>query len=77
MMANPDMWAGQFVSTLEQLDPAARDMALMKLQLQNPQLHGVVSERMLAAQGVDQRPNPNQKPPNRNAGQTPTPSKLK
>jgi hypothetical protein len=74
-MANPDMWSGQFASTLSEMDDTQRNMILMKLQLQNPQLHGIVMQKLMERQGIDSRPNPEQKPPNRNAGKTPTPSK--
>ncbi len=76
-MANPDVWAGQFVATLSQMLPADRDQALMRLQLENPQLHAVVMPKLMEQSGIDSRPNPEQKPPNRNAGKAPTPSTVK
>jgi hypothetical protein len=76
-MGNPEMWAGQFVATLSQMLPADRDQALMRLQLENPQLHSVVSAKFMEQQGIDSRPNPEHKPPNRNAGKAPTPSTVR
>lgn len=71
---NPDMWAGQFVSTLMEMSEPERDKQMMRLQMENPQLHGLVQQKVMEAQGIDSRPNPQQKPPNRNAGKTPAPS---
>jgi len=76
-MSNPDAWAGQFMATLSQMQPADRDSALMRLQLENPQLHSIVMSKWMEQQGVDSRPNPQQKPPNRNAGKAPTPSSVR
>lgn len=76
MGQDPEMWSGQFAATLNQMDPAQREQHLLKLQVQNPQVHGAVMKKMMELNGIDARPNPTQKPPNRNAGKTPTPSKL-
>lgn len=73
---DPEAWSGQFASTLQGMDPTQRDMAMTKLQLSNPQMHGAVSQKLLAANGVDSRPNPEKRPPNRNPGRAPTPSSL-
>lgn len=75
-VTDPEMWSGQFAATLSTMEPHQREMTLMRLQMQNPELHGMVSQKMMANNGVDNRPNPEQRPPNRNAGKTPTPSKL-
>jgi hypothetical protein len=73
---SPEMWAGQFASSLQEMDPTQREQVLSKLQLQNPQVHSLVTQKLMANNGVDARPNPEKKPPTRNAGKTPTPSKL-
>jgi hypothetical protein len=75
-VADPEMWSGQFATTLSAMDPNQRDMTMMRLQLQNPELHNLVSQKLMAGNGVDARPNPTQRPPNRNAGKTPSPSKV-
>lgn len=74
---NPDMWAGQFVSTLMQMDQTQREQQLMQLQMDNPQVHSLVQQKLMEAQGIDSRPNPEQRPPNRNPGKTPSPSSAK
>ena len=72
---DPEMWSGQFAHTLSELDQAQRDQVLMRLQLQNPQLHALVMQKLMALNGVDSRPNPEQRPPTRLPGKTPTPSR--
>lgn len=76
-MIDPQMWSGQFASTLQGMDPTQRDMAMSRLQLQNPEMHGLVSQKLMENQGVDARPNPEKRPPNRKPGASPTPSSLK
>lgn len=73
---NPEVTAGHFASTLQQVGDLDREKILADLQLREPALHGAVMRKMMEANGIDTRPNPQQKPPNRNAGRTPTPSKL-
>lgn len=73
---NPEAMMGSFVDSLQQIPEAQREQLMMKLQLQNPQLHGQVTSKLMENSGIDARPNPNQKPPNRNAGKTPSPSKV-
>ncbi len=73
---DPEMWAGSFASTLQQMDPAQRDQHLMRLQVQNPQVHAMVTKKIMENNGIDARPNPEKGPPRRNAGKAPTPSKL-
>ena len=73
---NPEAMMGSFVQSLQGLPDAQREQLLMKLQVQNPQMHGQVTQKLMEAQGIDARPNPQQKPPNRNAGKTPSPSKV-
>jgi len=73
-MFNADVWAGQFASALQQMDDTKREAMMAQLQLQSPDLHGAVSQKLTAS--VDARPQPEQKPPRRNAGKAPTPSSV-
>jgi len=73
---NPEMWAGQFASTIMQAGETERERMLMDLQLRDPQLHMLVQQKIMEIQGIDQRPNPDQRPPTRHAGRAPTPSKV-
>jgi hypothetical protein len=74
--ADPQVWAGQFVNVLQKMNPVDKDGLLMRLQMENPQLHGVVMEKMMAQGGVDKRPQPEQKPPRRQSqGAAPVASK--
>jgi hypothetical protein len=74
---NPEMWSGQFVSTLMQMEAPEREKQLARLQMENPGVHMTVMQKIMEAQGIDNRPNPQQRPPNRNAGKTPSPSSAK
>ena len=49
---------------------------LMDLQLRDQNLHAIVQQKLMELQGIDQRPNPDQRPPTRNPGKTPTPSRV-
>lgn len=73
---NPDMWAGQFASTLMQAGEADREKMLMDLQLRDQSLHAIVQQKLMELQGIDTRPNPDQRPPTRNPGKTPSPSRM-
>ncbi len=67
-ITDPNMWAEQFSQTLGGMNPTDRDGVMMRLQLQNPQMHGLVADHMIKGQGgvgVDTRGNPDQKPPRR------------
>lgn len=75
--ADPELWGGQYASTLMQMNDLEREQNLLKLQLESPQLHGIVVQKMMELQGVDARPNPEQRPPRRLPGPTPTPSGAK
>lgn len=64
-VTDPNMWAEQFAKSMSQVDSSQRGMLLDRLRMENPQLHALVSEKMMQANGVDSRPNPQQKPPRR------------
>lgn len=62
---DPEVWAKQFVSVVKALSSTDREMIMLRLQMENPQLHATVTEKLLQGGGVDDRPLPEQKPPRR------------